>query len=82
MTNSGAGFDSAMGYKSNPQLAENQAADFLLPQIYPKRSNYGSTNNQKPSNISHHTLVPSSIRLFGQLIYICAHFHFFPKFGA
>ena len=35
--NSAVTFDSAMGYKTNPQLAENQAADFSfapnLPQL-------------------------------------------------
>ena len=31
-------YDSAMGYKNNPQLVQNQAADFLLPQICPNRS--------------------------------------------
>ena len=33
-------FDSAMGYKNNPQLVQNQAADFLLPQICPNWYDY------------------------------------------
>ena len=36
--NSAVTFDSAMGYKNNPQLVQNQAADFLLHQICPFRS--------------------------------------------
>ena len=36
--NSAVTFDSAMGYKNNPQLVQNQAADFLLHQICPLRS--------------------------------------------
>jgi hypothetical protein len=37
MTNSGVGFDSAMGYKSNPQLVQNQAADFSFAPNLPQR---------------------------------------------
>ena len=38
--NSAVTFDSAMGYKNNPQLVQNHAADFLLPQICPNWYDY------------------------------------------
>ena len=34
--NSAVTFDSAMGYKNNPQLAENQAADFSFAPNLPQ----------------------------------------------
>ena len=34
--NSAVTFDSAMGYKTNPQLAENQAADFSFAPNLPQ----------------------------------------------
>lgn len=47
-----------MGYNNNPQLAENQAVDFLLPQICP----FHSIPSTFTKPVSYKTAQPSHAR--------------------
>ena len=69
MTNSGAGFDSAMGYEINPYLVENQVRGFSfapnLPQRIKKATNSSPYTHSKfsfPAPISKwHLAMPRSM---------------------